>query len=139
MSQIFQTIQLGANPTAQDINRIQANIASALNSQTGPFIGGNLIKAVAMKIGQDNVINHGLGRQPVLWVICDLSAASAPSVSGTVSLSPNPYTPSGSVSGSTFTGNPQSFSESFSGTSLSPVIWRTSWNDVSLTLQCGAN
>ena len=66
MANPFTTIITGN----QQLDRIQANISNAFNSQNGPFIGGVLL--TNQKIGTGaTVINHGLGRQPQIWVICD--------------------------------------------------------------------
>src|SRR5260370_1073358 len=62
----FQTIQL----PDQDLNRIQANISNALNSLNGPFIGGNLLTGISIGTAATQ-INHGLGRMPKIWSICD--------------------------------------------------------------------
>jgi hypothetical protein len=52
------------------LNRIQSNIENAFQLINGPFIGGNLLTAVAVGTSA-TVVNHKLGRQPQLWVICD--------------------------------------------------------------------
>src|SRR6185312_13533390 len=70
MSQTFQTIQLNSEQTAQDINRIQANISNAFNGQNGPFIGGNLLSSVSIGSSATQIA-HKLGRTPQVWVICD--------------------------------------------------------------------
>jgi len=70
MGQPFQTIQLAANPTAQDINRIQGNVSSAFNALSSPFIGGNLLTKIALTT-TPTAVNHKLNRKPQLWVICD--------------------------------------------------------------------
>lgn len=123
----------------QDLKQVQDYVSDTLGQiQTGPFFGGNIITAT-LTAGTDNVINHKLSKTPQAWVICDITATADPSISGTVSLSPNPYTPAGTVSGSTFTGTAQSFSEGFSGSVSVPAIRRTAWDENSLTLRCGEN
>lgn len=62
----FKTI----NHPDTSINLIQSNIASALNAISGPFVGGNLLTGVAVGT-TGTVVNHGLGRVPQVWVICD--------------------------------------------------------------------
>lgn len=52
------------------LNRIQANISSAFAAISGPFIGGQLIQNVSVGTGA-TTINHGLGRQPQIWTLCD--------------------------------------------------------------------
>jgi hypothetical protein len=52
------------------LDRIQANITNAFNSFVGPFIGGTLLPSVYVGTGA-TAINHGLGRVPTVWVICD--------------------------------------------------------------------
>lgn len=66
MSSPFITIITGNS----QLDRIQANIANAFNSQNGPFVGGNLLSAQKIGTGA-TVINHGLNRTPQLWIICD--------------------------------------------------------------------
>lgn len=54
----------------QDLKRVQDAISDALISlQTGPFFGGNLI-SVALVSGPDNLVAHGLGRTPSVWILC---------------------------------------------------------------------
>ena len=56
--------------TNDELNRIQTNIDTALNSINGPFIGGNLLTNVSIGTSA-TAINHGLGRTPQVWVLCD--------------------------------------------------------------------
>lgn len=97
-----------ANPTlfstihVKDLNlvRIQSNITQAFNSQSqqlnasvssqirtlqtsqlGPFTGGNLLPNNVLLTGVDNIINHGLGRIPIVWVVADL-IGTAPGFAG---------------------------------------------------------
>lgn len=139
MGRPFNTVQLNAPPQASDINRIQANISSAFNSVSGPFIGGTLLTGITLTASTPMAINHGLGRQPQIWVVCDITNASIPSASSSVSISPSPYTPAGTISGSTFTGTPQSFSASATTAVSAPIIFRTDWNSNSITLEAGAD
>lgn len=113
----------------ETLNRVQTNIQQALSQITGPFVGGRLISNVSLIAGKSNVINHGLAAQPQIWILCDLSATSGPS------LSMNSYTPAGTISGTTFTGTPATLNGTVSG----PMVWRTAWDSNSITLQCAAN
>ena len=121
------------------LDRIQANIQKALSPQNSPFVGGRLLTGIALSANSAKSVNHLLGRQPQIWIICDLSGTDSPSVSGTTTLSPNPYTPAGTVSGSTFTGTPQSFSLSGSFSSHCPSVWRTAWDSQTITLEAGSD
>lgn len=112
------------------LNRIQNNVQAALSQFTGPFQGGRLLQNITLSAGQSNVINHGLGRQPEVWIICDISGTSAPT------LSMNSYTPAGTNNTATppiFTGTAATLTGSIS----SPVVWRTAWDQNTLTLKCG--
>lgn len=72
MSQSFNTIITGDS----QLDRIQANIASAFNNVAGPFIGGMLITGIKLIGGTPLPINHGLGRTPILWTLADINAAT---------------------------------------------------------------
>ncbi len=61
----FKTIQT----QDQELNRIQANIADAFNQLSGPFIGGTLLKSVAVGTSATR-ISTGLGRVPQVWAVC---------------------------------------------------------------------
>lgn len=55
-------------------NMMQANVTNALNQiQQTPFFGGNT-KTATITAGAPSVIAHGLGRQPVLWIVFDKNA-----------------------------------------------------------------
>jgi hypothetical protein len=41
-----------------------------------PIIDGNLLKDVNLIAGQDNVINHGLNRGPLFWMLARINAQS---------------------------------------------------------------
>jgi hypothetical protein len=62
----FQTLQTGNN----FLDRVQANIQSAFNAITGPFVGGILLQNVSVGASA-TVINHGLNRMPQVWTLCD--------------------------------------------------------------------
>jgi hypothetical protein len=67
----FQSVITGD----QETDRIQSNIANALNSMNtplnaSPFLGGQFIQNVSIGTGA-TVIPQSLGRTPVAWVICD--------------------------------------------------------------------
>ncbi len=53
------------------LDRIQANISSALSKIVGPFIGGNVLTSQLVTAANPVAINHGLGRTPVMWLITD--------------------------------------------------------------------
>jgi hypothetical protein len=54
----------------QQVDRVQTNIQNAFNNITGPFIGGILLTGVSVA-NAATPIQHGLGRTPQLWVLCD--------------------------------------------------------------------
>jgi hypothetical protein len=58
------------------LDRIQANITKAFNSVIGPFIGGNILPGITLTANTPLAINHGLGRQPVIWTLTDNNAAA---------------------------------------------------------------
>lgn len=62
----FQKIITGNS----DLDRVQANIANAFNLIVGQFLGGQFLTGVSVS-SSGTVISHKLGRQPLLWVICD--------------------------------------------------------------------
>lgn len=59
------------------IDRIQTNISKAFNSIVGPFIGGNLLTGIKLTINTPLAVNHGLGRQPVVWTLTDINAGAS--------------------------------------------------------------
>lgn len=65
-------IQLTSITTqSKDLQFVQDNVNKALvQLQASPFIGGNLLTGISVGTSPTS-INHGLGRQPVVWVICD--------------------------------------------------------------------
>lgn len=74
MAGLFQTIITGV----PNLDRIQANVSSAFNSSglPSPFVGGQLLTAISLSSSTPKSINHGLGRQPVIWVLADITAAA---------------------------------------------------------------
>lgn len=72
-SRLFQTITTGQT----FLDRIQSNVQNAFNALIGnsQFLGGAFISNIGITSG-DNVITHGLGKQPQIWVICDLNASA---------------------------------------------------------------
>lgn len=54
----------------QKLDRIQQNVSNSFNTLTGPFLGGNLLSSVAVGTVSTS-IKHGLGRVPIVWVLCD--------------------------------------------------------------------
>lgn len=60
----------------QNLNQIQQNITAAFNALNGPYFGGNLITGISLSANVPKIINHGLGRQPQLWTLADLTAAA---------------------------------------------------------------
>ena len=128
MNQLFSTIRTGNSI----LDRIQANISNAFNQIFVPsiFFGGVFIPSTALIAGQDNVINHGLGRSPRVWILCDLTGTSGPV------LTMNSYTPAGTITN----GTPDTFAGTahvLTGSVSSPVVWRTAWSVTTLTLRCG--
>lgn len=71
MSSPFSPIITGNS----QIDRIQANVSKAFLAINGPFIGGNLLTGIAVGTSP-TAINHGLGRQPQVWVLCDQNTAT---------------------------------------------------------------
>jgi hypothetical protein len=75
--QQFSTIQSYDSsipgPFQSLLNRIQANISQAFAALSSPFLGGQLIQNVSVGTTA-TVINHGLGRQPQIWTLCDQQA-----------------------------------------------------------------
>jgi len=71
MATNLQTIITGN----QDLNRVQSNIGSSLNSvnnsiASSPFIGG--VQLTSVNVGTSATsINHSFGRTPKIWVITD--------------------------------------------------------------------
>lgn len=63
--------------TVQDrlMQTIQTNAAQAVTQlESQPFVGGNLIHSITLTAGQDNLVPHQLGRQPVMWTLAGLDA-----------------------------------------------------------------
>jgi len=54
----------------QELNRVQQNMAEALRPVlTAAVLDGRLVEDVALATGQDNVVNHGLGRAVRGWLV----------------------------------------------------------------------
>lgn len=68
----FSIIQTGQSM----LDRIQANIKSALNQIVGQFIGGVFITSQSVGTSP-TTLNHGLGKQPTIWVLGDINADAA--------------------------------------------------------------
>jgi hypothetical protein len=59
--------------STQEVQLIQDNIATALQPlEAMPMVGGNLVTA-DLVTGQDNLVRHGLGRKPKLYLIGNLN------------------------------------------------------------------
>ncbi len=83
------------------LNRVQNNIKNSFNNVSmGPFISGNLIKYVDLVAGKDNLIQHGLGSTPDVFVICQLNANAVVWSPLTASLSPPSGNPASASSNS---------------------------------------
>jgi len=51
-------------------NRIQDNIAQTIAPIIAqPILGGNLLTGIVLVSGQDNIVNHKLGRKLQGWVV----------------------------------------------------------------------
>lgn len=71
-------------------NQIQDHIITTLNPViSNPILDGNFIKRISLKSGQDNLVNHGLGRNYISFWVCRPDAAS--SIFETPSPSPDQY------------------------------------------------
>lgn len=86
MGQPFQQIIT----TDQVLQLIQSNVNNALTPlQANPMTGGVLLKKIALISGQDNLIQHTLGRTPAIFFIGNLDSNStvwspaSPSLGGT--------------------------------------------------------
>lgn len=82
-NQVFRKIQATATNTkdvsklagsvARDLNLIQSNISSALQSlQQTPFFGGNVFTNITINASVGTHIAHGLGRIPRYWLVMDV-------------------------------------------------------------------
>lgn len=59
----------------QDLQLVQGNIIDALKPlDATPFAGGNFLTSVALTSGGDNLIEHGLGRVPQIFVVANLDS-----------------------------------------------------------------
>lgn len=61
------------------IDRIQTNIASAFAKilakiSASDVFGGTLVKGISLTTGQDNIVSHGLGRIPKIWILSGLDS-----------------------------------------------------------------
>lgn len=67
----FQTI----NTSDQDLQIIQSNISKVIQPlENGPMVNGVLLKNISLTTAVDNLIQHGLGRTPVIFFIGNLNA-----------------------------------------------------------------
>lgn len=56
----IQRIQTGS----EDVDRLQSNIVPPLNQLLGiPFLNGRLLKSIGVVAGQNNAVEHKLGRE----------------------------------------------------------------------------
>lgn len=55
-------IEKKTDPTTKQITFVRDQISA-------PFEGGNFLLNVSLSSGKDNLVTHGLGRIPTLWVI----------------------------------------------------------------------
>lgn len=66
MPKVFRKL----NSAIRDLNLIQNNIDSAIGDlASNQFISGIIIKEVELIAGQDNIINHKLGKKPIGWLL----------------------------------------------------------------------
>lgn len=64
-------------PADYDLSQVEHNAFTAVQPLlVDPFLHGRLLVGVILTGGADTVINHGLGRVPQGWVLCDSNANS---------------------------------------------------------------
>lgn len=84
------------NSNDQEIQLIQGNIQTALTPlENMPMVGGNLLVNISLISAQDNLVRHGLGHTPTLFLIGNQKV-------DTRVWSPTTATLSGASSNSTF-------------------------------------
>ncbi len=75
---VLQTIQTNAAKAISDLESATRISMTAGSSGTTaistPFVGGNLLTGVSLTAGQSNIIAHGLGHTPSVWVLTDQNA-----------------------------------------------------------------
>ncbi len=72
----FQRLRLKAPPTAEDVSRIQDNVARVADPLVAlQLLNGRLLQSVALTIGT-NLVSHGLGRSLVGWIPVRLRASA---------------------------------------------------------------
>lgn len=73
-----QTLQDNAVAAVKSIeSATQINPTTGTTSIQSPFsTGGNLLTGVVLTASQDNLIAHGLGHTPQVWVVCNIDTAS---------------------------------------------------------------
>lgn len=63
------------NTPDKNLQLIQNNIQKAVTSlQSSPFQGGNYLTDISVLTGTPKIINHKLGRTPVIWALGDNNA-----------------------------------------------------------------
>lgn len=70
---VFKTI----NTDDKDLQFIQDNVAaSILPLESQPMVGGVVLKNISLVAGQDNIIQHTLGRFPQIFFVGNLNQNS---------------------------------------------------------------
>ncbi len=66
-----------AYTTDQDLNSVQDNVEeSFIPLLRNPLVDGLILENIVLVTGQDNVINHKLGRQLQGWIVVGKNAAA---------------------------------------------------------------
>lgn len=87
----FVSINSKSGDISRVVDQMQSNIGSTLDGLTAnPFVDGNSISA-ALKAGQDNFVNHGLGTSYQGWWITDKDGMGEVWRSATTNKSPEKY------------------------------------------------
>lgn len=62
-------------PANQDLQALQTNVAATLDPLLNlELLDGRLISNVALVSGADTLVNHGLGRAPLGWIVAGQDA-----------------------------------------------------------------
>jgi len=73
MSDLFVRVQpTGKDTSAQEFVEAQLRLERVLNPVLKkPWNSGVLLQAVALEVGFENWVEHGLGRAFISWTVCD--------------------------------------------------------------------